>query len=131
MPDRGDKSKAADRKDGHRPQPRLAPREDPSFRSASPTGESGQTIIAGMGELPLEIIVDRMMREFGVEPASGRSPGGWLPRGASASVVDVDGKFVRASPVVVSRGTATSCSVWSPTSRAGFGFLDEIRAAVP
>ncbi|MES7859339.1 EF-Tu/IF-2/RF-3 family GTPase, partial [Cutibacterium acnes] len=45
--------------------------EDPSFR-VSTDEESGQTIIAGMGELHLEIIVDRMKREFGVEANVGK-----------------------------------------------------------
>ena len=45
--------------------------EDPSFRVHTDE-ESGQTIIAGMGELHLEIIVDRMKREFGVEANVGK-----------------------------------------------------------
>ncbi|MBN0588595.1 elongation factor G, partial [Pseudomonas aeruginosa] len=45
--------------------------EDPSFRLHTDE-ESGQTIISGMGELHLEIIVDRMKREFGVEANIGR-----------------------------------------------------------
>jgi elongation factor G len=45
--------------------------EDPSFRVKTDE-ESGQTIIAGMGELHLEIIVDRMKREFGVEANVGK-----------------------------------------------------------
>ena len=49
---------------------RLA-REDPSFRVRTDE-ESGQTIISGMGELHLEIIVDRMRREFGVEATVGK-----------------------------------------------------------
>ncbi len=52
--------------------------EDPSFRLHTDE-ESGQTIISGMGELHLEIIVDRMKREFGVEANIGR-PAGDLPR---------------------------------------------------
>ena len=49
---------------------RLA-KEDPSFRVRTDE-ESGQTIIAGMGELHLDIIVDRMKREFGVEANIGK-----------------------------------------------------------
>ena len=49
---------------------RLA-QEDPSFRVRTDE-ESGQTIISGMGELHLEIIVDRMKREFGVEASVGK-----------------------------------------------------------
>ena len=52
--------------------------EDPSFRVRTDE-ESGQTIISGMGELHLEIIVDRMKREFSVEANVGAPPGG-LPR---------------------------------------------------
>ncbi len=55
--------------------------EDPSFRVRTDE-ESGQTIIAGMGELHLEIIVDRMKREFNVEANAGQAPGG-LPRNRS------------------------------------------------
>src|SRR5207247_680997 len=51
---------------------RLA-QEDPSF-NVSTDQETGQTIIAGMGELHLEIIVDRMKREFGVEANVGKPP---------------------------------------------------------
>ncbi|MFP3608371.1 elongation factor G, partial [Paraburkholderia sp. SIMBA_053] len=49
---------------------RLA-QEDPSFRVQTDE-ESGQTIISGMGELHLEILVDRMKREFGVEATVGK-----------------------------------------------------------
>ncbi|MCP6412524.1 elongation factor G, partial [Klebsiella pneumoniae] len=49
---------------------RLA-KEDPSFRVHTDE-ESGQTIIAGMGELHLEVLVDRMKREFGVEANIGK-----------------------------------------------------------
>jgi peptide subunit release factor RF-3 len=55
---------------------RLA-QEDPSFRVHTDE-ESGQTIMSGMGELHLEILVDRMKREFGVE--DGRQAAGGLPR---------------------------------------------------
>jgi elongation factor G len=57
--------------------------------------ESGQTIIAGMGELHLEIIVDRMKREFGVEATVGK------PQVAYRETIrkrrDVEGKFVKQS----------------------------------
>ncbi len=52
--------------------------EDPTFR-AHTDQETGQTIIAGMGELHLEIIVDRLLREFKVE-ANCRCSAGCLPR---------------------------------------------------
>ena len=54
---------------------RLA-QEDPSFRVHTDE-ESGQTIISGMGELHLEIIVDRMKREFGVEASVGKPQGAY------------------------------------------------------
>ena len=69
--------------------------EDPSFRVRTDE-ESGQTIIAGMGELHLEILVDRMRREFGVEANVGKPQVAY--RETIRKVVeDVDGKFVRQS----------------------------------
>ena len=73
---------------------RLA-QEDPSFRVRSDE-ESGQTIISGMGELHLEIIVDRMKREFGVEANVGK------PQVAYRETIrktceEVEGKFVKQS----------------------------------
>jgi len=73
---------------------RLA-QEDPSFRVRTDE-ESGQTIIAGMGELHLEIIVDRMKREFGVEANVGKPQVAY--RETIRKVVeDAEGKFVRQS----------------------------------
>jgi elongation factor G len=72
---------------------RLA-REDPSFRLHTDQ-ESGQTIIAGMGELHLEIIVDRMKREFKVEANVGKPQVAY--RETIRSKVDQEGKFVRQS----------------------------------
>jgi elongation factor G len=72
---------------------RLA-REDPSFRVHTDE-ESGQTIISGMGELHLEIIVDRMKREFKVEANVGKPQVAY--RETIRSVVDSEGKFVRQS----------------------------------
>jgi len=73
---------------------RLA-QEDPSFRVRTDE-ESGQTIISGMGELHLEILVDRMKREFGVEAAVGK------PQVAYRETIrktcdEVEGKFVKQS----------------------------------
>ena len=73
---------------------RLA-QEDPSFRVRTDE-ESGQTIIAGMGELHLEIIVDRMKREFGVEANVGKPQVAYRETIRKA-VSDVEGKFVRQS----------------------------------
>ena len=73
---------------------RLA-QEDPSFRVRTDE-ESGQTIISGMGELHLEILVDRMKREFGVEATVGK------PQVAYRETIrktcdEVEGKFVKQS----------------------------------
>lgn len=69
--------------------------EDPSFRLKTDE-ESGQTIISGMGELHLEIIVDRMRREFGVDANIGR-PQVTYRETIRSKVTDVEGKFVRQS----------------------------------
>ena len=72
---------------------RLA-KEDPSFRMSTDQ-ESGQTIIAGMGELHLEIIVDRMKREFKVEANVGKPMVAY--RETIRAKVEQEGKFVRQS----------------------------------
>jgi elongation factor G len=68
--------------------------EDPSFRVRTDE-ESGQTIISGMGELHLDIIVDRMRREFKVEANIGKPQVAY--RECIRKSVDVEGKFVRQS----------------------------------
>jgi elongation factor G len=73
---------------------RLA-QEDPSFRVRTDE-ESGQTIIAGMGELHLEIIVDRMKREFGVEANVGKPQVAYRET-IRKTIEDAEGKFVRQS----------------------------------
>jgi elongation factor G len=73
---------------------RLA-QEDPSFRVRTDE-ESGQTIISGMGELHLEILVDRMKREFGVEASVGKPQVAY--RETIRKIVDeVEGKFIKQS----------------------------------
>ncbi|HEX9441445.1 MAG TPA: elongation factor G, partial [Roseiflexaceae bacterium] len=66
--------------------------EDPTFRVHTDQ-ESGQTIIAGMGELHLEVLVDRMRREYKVEANQGKPQVAY--REAISVPVDVEGKFVR------------------------------------
>jgi elongation factor G len=72
---------------------RLA-QEDPSFRVHTDE-ESGQTIISGMGELHLEIIVDRMRREFGVEASVGKPQVAY--RETFRKTVEQEGKFIKQS----------------------------------
>jgi elongation factor G len=69
-------------------------REDPSFRVHTDK-ESGQTIISGMGELHLDIIVDRMLREFSVAANVGRPQVAY--RETIRKIVEQEGKFVRQS----------------------------------
>ena len=69
-------------------------REDPSFR-VSTNKETGQTLIAGMGELHLEIIVDRLLREFKVEATVGEPQVSY--REAIKKAVRAEGKFIRQS----------------------------------
>jgi len=72
---------------------RLA-QEDPSFRVRTDE-ESGQTIISGMGELHLEILVDRMRREFGVEASVGKPQVAY--RETLKKPVEQEGKFIKQS----------------------------------
>ena len=67
-------------------------REDPSFR-VSTNDESGQTIISGMGELHLDIIVDRMQREFSVSANVGKPQVAY--RETIQSNANGEGKFIR------------------------------------
>jgi elongation factor G len=92
---------------------RLA-QEDPSFRVRTDE-ESGQTIISGMGELHLEIIVDRMKREFGVEPTSARRRWPTAKPFARSSTMP---KASSSSSRVVVVSTVTLCSRSSRMSRA-------------
>jgi len=66
--------------------------EDPSFRVETDE-ETGQTIISGMGELHLDILVDRMKREFGVEANIGKPQVAY--REAIRNTVEIEGRFVR------------------------------------
>jgi elongation factor G len=101
---------------------RLA-QEDPSFRVRTDE-ESGQTIISGMGELHLEILVDRMKREFGVEANVGAPQVAY--REAIRKPVEIEGKFVKQSG-----GRGQYGHVWlkmEPNEAGkGFEFVDAIK----
>ena len=101
---------------------RLA-QEDPSFRVKTDE-ETNQTIISGMGELHLEILVDRMKREFGVEANVGAPQVAY--REAIKKKVEVEGKFVKQSG-----GKGQYGHVWlimEPNEQGkGFEFVDAIK----
>ncbi|MFN3297625.1 elongation factor G [Caldimonas sp.] len=101
--------------------------EDPSFR-VSTDEESGQTIIAGMGELHLEIIVDRMKREFGVEANVGKPQVAYRET-IRKSVSDVEGKFVRQSGGKGQYGHVVF-TVEPNEPGKGFEFIDAIKGGV-
>ena len=102
---------------------RLA-QEDPSFRVRMLHEESGQTIISGMGELHLEILVDRMKREFGVEANVGAPQVAY--REAIKKPVEQEGKFIKQSG-----GRGQYGHVWlklEPNEQGkGFEFIDAIK----
>jgi len=100
--------------------------EDPSFRVRTDE-ETGQTIISGMGELHLEIIVDRLMREFKVEANVGKPQVAY--RETISKKVKVEGKFVRQSG-----GRGQYGHVWLEVEPqepgAGYEFVDAIKGGV-
>jgi elongation factor G len=105
---------------------RLA-QEDPSFRVRTDE-ESGQTIISGMGELHLEIIVDRMRREFGVEANVGK------PQVAYRETIrkvceEVEGKFVKQSGGRGQYGHVV-LKIEPLPSGGGYEFVDAIKGGV-
>ena len=104
---------------------RLA-QEDPSFRVHTDE-ESSQTIISGMGELHLEIIVDRMRREFGVEANVGKPQVAY--REAIKKLVEIEGKFIKQSG-----GKGQYGHVWlklEPNEAGkGYEFVDAIKGGV-
>jgi len=105
---------------------RLA-QEDPSFRVKTDE-ESGQTIIAGMGELHLEIIVDRMKREFGVEANVGKPQVAYRET-IRKTVEEAEGKFVRQSGGKGQYGHVV-LKLEPQEAGKGFEFVDAIKGGV-
>jgi elongation factor G len=105
---------------------RLA-QEDPSFRVHTDE-ESGQTIISGMGELHLEIIVDRMKREFGVEASVGK-PQVAFRETIRRTVESVEGKFIKQSGGRGQYGHVVLRLDPQPHG-TGFEFVDAIKGGV-
>ena len=101
--------------------------EDPSFRVKTDE-ESGQTIIAGMGELHLEIIVDRMKREFGVDANVGKPQVAYRET-VRKKVTDVEGKFVRQSGGKGQYGHVVF-TLEPQEPGKGFEFVDAIKGGV-
>jgi elongation factor G len=101
--------------------------EDPSFRVQTDE-ESGQTIIGGQGELHLEIIVDRMKREFGVEANVGKPQVAYRET-IRKQVTDVEGKFVRQSGGKGQYGHVVF-TVEPNEAGKGFEFVDAIKGGV-
>ena len=99
--------------------------EDPTFR-ASTNIETGQTIIAGMGELHLDIIVDRMKREFGVEANIGQPQVSY--RETITQAGECEGKYIKQSG-----GRGQYGHVWvkfEPNPEKGYEFVDAIVGGV-
>ncbi|HCS94509.1 MAG TPA: elongation factor G, partial [Clostridiales bacterium] len=93
--------------------------EDPTFKTYTDQ-ETGQTIIAGMGELHLEIIVDRMLREFKVEANVGKPQVAY--REAIRKKVDVEGKYIRQSG---GKGQYGHCKIYMEPLEPGSGYVFE------
>ena len=105
---------------------RLA-QEDPSFRVHTDE-ESGQTIISGMGELHLEILVDRMKREFGVEATVGKPQVAYRET-IRKTVEDAEGKFIKQSGGRGQYGHVV-LKVEPQAAGKGFEFVDAIKGGV-
>ncbi len=99
--------------------------EDPTFR-ATTNHETGQTIIAGMGELHLDIIVDRMKREFGVEANIGQPQVSY--RETLTQTAECEGKYIKQSG-----GRGQYGHVWikfEPNPDKGYEFVDAVVGGV-
>jgi elongation factor G len=101
--------------------------EDPSFRNYTDS-ETGQTIIAGMGELHLEIIVDRLQREFGVNCKVGKPQVAYREK-ISGAVSDVVGRFVRQTGGHGQYGHVV-IDVEPGDSGSGFSFENKIKGGI-
>ena len=100
-------------------------KEDPSFR-AKTDHETGQTIIAGMGELHLDVLVDRMKREFGVEAKVGKPQVAY--RETIKTAAECEGKYIKQSG-----GRGQYGHVWvkfEPNPDKGYEFVDEVVGGV-
>ncbi len=100
-------------------------KEDPSFR-AKTDHETGQTIIAGMGELHLDVLVDRMRREFGVEANVGKPQVAY--RETLKATAECEGKYIKQSG-----GRGQYGHVWvkfEPNLDKGYEFVDEVVGGV-
>ncbi len=100
-------------------------KEDPSFR-AKTDHETGQTIIAGMGELHLDVLVDRMRREFNVEANVGKPQVAY--RETLKSAAECEGKYIKQSG-----GRGQYGHVWvkfEPNPDKGYEFVDEVVGGV-
>ena len=101
-------------------------REDPSFRVKTDE-ESGQTIISGMGELHLEILVDRMRREFDVEASVGKPQVAY--RETLKKPIQIEGKYIKQSG-----GKGQYGHVWikiePQVEGDGYEFVDSIKGGV-
>ena len=100
-------------------------KEDPSFR-AKTDHETGQTIIAGMGELHLDVLVDRMKREFGVEANVGKPQVAY--RETLKTTAECEGKYIKQSG-----GRGQYGHVWvrfEPNPDKGYEFVDNIVGGV-
>jgi len=99
--------------------------EDPTFR-AETDQESGQTVISGMGELHLDVLVDRMKREFGVEANVGKPQVAY--RETLTQAGDCEGKYIKQSG-----GRGQYGHVWvkfEPNKDQGYEFVDQIVGGV-
>ncbi|MGN1223407.1 MAG: elongation factor G [Christensenellales bacterium] len=99
-------------------------KEDPTFKTWTDK-DSGQTIIAGVGELHLDIIVDRLRREFGVEANIGRPQVAY--KETIRMPVEAEGKYIRQSG---GKGQYGHCWIRLEPTDGGYQFVDEIVGGV-